>query len=100
MSVTQLAFGKQLRLAHEKALRSRDILQHSREQILHELERSDRSTELQTLLRILKCSLVGAHRASGRHPANGVAGHLQHLRSVLEGVSTLKAVCFRNTHVL
>src|SRR6476646_6138819 len=100
MSVAQLAFGKQLRLADEKALGGGNIRQHSREKILYELERADRFTELQTLLSILKCSLVSAHRASGRHPANGVAGYLQHLRGIAERVTTLKAVCFRHAYVL
>src|SRR4029077_19514383 len=100
MSVAQLAFGKQLRLTHEKALRSGDVLQHSREKILHQLERADRFSELQTLLGVLDRGLESSHRASGRHPANGVAGYLQHLRGIAERVTTLKAVCFRNAHVL
>src|SRR5713101_3328312 len=100
MGVAELAFGKQLRLAHEKALRGSNIRQHSREKILHELERADRFSELETLLGILDRGLVRAHRASGRHPANGVAGYLQHLRGVLERVTTLKAVCFRHANVL
>src|SRR5437899_3771667 len=100
MSVAELAFGKQLRLAHEQALRGSNIRQHSRQKILYEFERADWFSELQTLLGILDRGLVGAHRASGRHPANGVAGYLQHLRGIAERVTTLQAVCFRHAHVL
>src|SRR4029077_4448652 len=77
-----------------------DVFDHPSKKILYQLEGADRFSELQTLLRILKCSLVGAHRASGRHPANGVAGYLQHLRGIAERVTTLQAVCFRHAHVL
>ena len=70
----QLAFGKQLRLAHDQALRSRDVREHPGEEVLHELERADRFSELQTLLGIFDRSLVRAHRASGRHPAQRHSG--------------------------
>src|SRR4029077_9852877 len=77
-----------------------DVFDHPSKKILYQLEGADRFSELETLLRILKCSLVRAHRASGRHPANGVAGYLQHLRGIAERVTTLQAVCFRHAHVL
>src|SRR5207249_11821630 len=64
------------------------------QKILNKLERAYRSSELQTLLGILKRSLIGAHRASRRHPGNGVARHLQNFRGVAERVTTLEAVFF------
>src|SRR6266403_4776726 len=85
----------QLRLAHNEALRSGDVRQHLREKILDELERADRSTELQTLLGILDRGLVRAHRASSRHPGNGIARHLQNFRGVAERVAALETIFFR-----
>src|SRR6266704_966044 len=92
MRVAQLPFVKQLRLPHNEALRRRDVFDHPSQKVLNKLERAYRSSELQTLLGILKRSLVGAHRASRRHPGNCVAGHLQHLRGVPERVTSLKPV--------
>src|SRR5207249_9386679 len=100
MGVAEFAFSIQLRLAHNEALRRRDVFDHPSQKVLNKLERAYRSSELQTLLGILKRSLVGAHRASRRHPGNGVAGHLQNLRGVPERVTTLKTVFFRHAHVL
>ena len=100
MRVRQLAFGVQLRLAHDQALRGRDVGDHLGEQILHQLERADRLAELQALLRVFERGLVGAHRASGRHPRHGVACHLQHLRGVAERVAALETVRFRHPNVL
>src|SRR6266550_6803448 len=100
MGVAELAFLMQLRLAHNEALRRRDVFDHPSQKVLNKLERADRSSELETLLGILKRSLVGAHRASRRHPSDGVARHLQHLRGVTERVTALKTVFFRHAHVL
>src|SRR5438067_8443567 len=94
MGVAELAFSIQLRLAHDQALRRRDVFDHPSQKILNKLERAYRSSELQTLLGILKRSLVGAHRASRRHPGNGVARHLQNFRGVTERVTALKTVFF------
>src|SRR2546430_17064516 len=94
MVVAELAFSIELRLAHDQALRRRDVFDHPSQKILNKLERAYRSSELQTLLGILKRSLVGAHRASRRHPGNGVARHLQNFRGVAERVTTLKTVFF------
>src|SRR5438270_10784674 len=94
MGVAELAFSIQLRLAHDQALRRRDVFDHPSQKILNKLERAYRSSELQTLLGILKRSLIGAHRASRRHPGNGVARHLQNFRGVAERVTTLEAVFF------
>src|SRR5438477_10374345 len=63
------------------------------------LERPDRLAELQALLAVLDGGLVSAHRASGRHPCDGVARHLQHLRGVAERVAALQPVRFRHTDV-
>ena len=59
MGVRQLAFGMQLRLAHDQALRRGDIGDHLGEEILHQLERADRLAELQALLAVLDRRLVG-----------------------------------------
>src|SRR5438552_5626956 len=99
MGVAELAFGMQLRLAHDQALRRRDVFDHPSQKVLNKLERAYRSSELQTLLGILKRSLVGAHRASRRHPGNCVARHLQNFRGVAERVTTLKTVCFRHVDI-
>src|ERR1700757_978865 len=42
MGVRQLTFGMQLRLAHDQALRSRDVGDHFGEKVLDQLERRDR----------------------------------------------------------
>src|SRR5438309_10234837 len=94
MGVAELAFSMQLRLAHNEALRRRDVFDHPSQKVLNKLERAYRSSELQTLLGILKRSLVGAHRASRRHPGNRVAGHLQNFRGVAEGVAALETIFF------
>src|SRR5437870_5368197 len=94
MGVAELAFSMQLRLAHDQALRRRDVFDHPSQKVLNKLERAYRSSELQTLLGILKRSLVGAHRASRRHPGNRVAGHLQNFRGVAERVAALETIFF------
>src|ERR1700676_5391769 len=100
MGVGQLAFGVQLRLTQDQALRSRDVGDHFGEQILHQLERCDGPAKLQALLAVLECRFIGAHRASGRHPGDGVTRHLQHSGGVAERVAALKTIGFRNSHVL
>src|SRR5256714_6594941 len=94
MGVAELAFSIQLRLAHDQALRRRDVFDHPSQKVLNKLERTYRSSELETLLGILKRSLVGAHRASRRHPGNCVAGHLQNFRGVAERVAALETIFF------
>src|SRR6266404_584695 len=89
----------QLRLAHNEALRSGDIRQHLREKILHKLERADRFSELQTLLGILDRSLERSHRATSRHPGNGIARHLENFRGVAERIAALETVCFRHAAI-
>src|SRR6266403_1323483 len=89
----------QLRLAYDQALRGGYVREHLREEVLHQLERANRFSELETLLRILDRSLKCAHRASGRHPGDGVARHLQHFRGVTEGVTTLETVFFRHAAI-
>jgi hypothetical protein len=69
VSVSQLTFGMQLCLTRDQALRRRDIGEHLGEMILHQLERADGPAELQALLSVFERRLVGAHRASRRHPA-------------------------------
>src|ERR1700688_1237566 len=49
MSVRQFALGMQLGLAHDQALRRRDVGNHPGEEVLHQLERPDRLAELQAL---------------------------------------------------
>src|SRR5256885_8955246 len=100
MGVAELAFSIQLRLAHDQALRRRDVFDHPSQKVLNKLERAYRSSELQTLLGILKRSLVGTHRASRRHPGNRVAGHLQNLRGVTERVAALKTIFFGHAAIL
>ncbi len=63
------------------------------------MERTDGPAELQPLLRVFERCLIGAHRASRRHPGDGVARHLQHLRGVAERVAALQPVRFRHTDV-
>src|SRR3954463_2653224 len=99
MRVAQLSFGMQLRLAHDQTLRGGYVREHFREKILNELERADRSSELETLLGILDRRLERAHRASGRHPGDGVARHLQNLRGVAERVAALETICFRHAAI-
>src|SRR5947208_16428560 len=99
MGVAELAFSMQLGLAHNEALRRRDVFDHPSQKVLNKLERAYRSSELQTLLGILKRSLVRAHRASRRHPGNRVAGHLQNFRGVAERVTTLETVFFEHATV-
>src|SRR5277367_1807580 len=100
VGVRQLAFGVQLRLAHDQALRGRYVRNHFSEQVLHQLERADGLAELVALLRVLERGLISAHRASGGHPRHGVACHLQHLRGVAERVAALEAVRFRHPDIL
>src|SRR5580658_5659389 len=100
VGVRQLAFGVQLRLAHDQALRGRYVRNHFSEQVLHQLERADGLAELHALLRVFERGLISAHRASSGHPRHGVACHLQHLCGVAERVATLQAVRFRNANVL
>src|SRR6266576_4188927 len=99
MGVAELAFSMQLRLANDQALRRRDVFDHPSQKVLNKLERAYRSSKLQTLLGILKRSLVGAHRASRRHPGDGVARHLQNFRGVTEGVAALESVFFRHADI-
>src|SRR5438874_8034189 len=89
----------QLRLAYDQTLRGGYVRENLREKILNELERADRFSELETLLRILKRSLIGAHRASRRHPGNGVARHLQNFRGVAERVAALETIFFRHAAI-
>src|SRR5271170_4160013 len=100
VGVRQFAFGVQLRLAHDQALRGRYVGNHLSEQVLHQLERADGLAELHALLRVFERGLISAHRASSGHPRHGVACHLQHLRGVAERVAALEAVRFRNPNVL
>src|SRR5207245_10290473 len=101
MGVAELAFSIQLRLAHDQALRRRDVFDHPSQEVWNKLERAYRSSELQALLGILKRSLVGAPRASRRHPGNRVAGNLQNFRGVAAtaaGLATMfscRAATFR-----
>src|SRR5258708_14939813 len=99
VGVRQLAFGVQLRLAHDQALRGRYVGNHFSEQVLHQLERGDGLAELHALLRVFERGLISAHRASSGHPRHGVACHLQHLRGVAERVAALEAVRFRNPNI-
>src|ERR1700721_3885382 len=46
MRVRQLAFGVQLRLTRNQALRGRDVGDHFGEQVLHQLKPADRPAEL------------------------------------------------------
>src|SRR6266404_9462014 len=89
----------QLRLAYDQTLRGGYVREHLREEVLHQLERADRSSELQTLLGILDRRLERAHRASGRHPGDGVARHLQHFRGVAKRVAALKTIFFGNAAI-
>src|SRR5947208_16113913 len=89
----------QLRLAYDQTLRGGYVREHLREKILNELERADRFSELETLLRILDRSLKCAHRASSRHPGNGVARQLQHFRGVAERVAALETIFFRHAAI-
>src|ERR1700741_1231279 len=77
MGVSKLAFGMQLSLAHDQALRSRDVGDHLCEQILDQLERSDWPAELQALLAVLECRFVRPYCTSGRHPGHCITRHLQ-----------------------
>src|SRR2546421_7675798 len=99
MRVAQLSFGMQLRLAYDQTLRGGYVREHLREKILNELERADRFSELETLLRILDRSLKCAHRASGRHPGNGIARHLQNFGRVAERVAALETIFFRHAAI-
>src|ERR1700722_11887343 len=100
VGVRQLAFGVQLRLAHDQALRGRYVRNHLSEQVLHQLERADGLAELHALLRVFERGLISAHRASGGHPRHGVACHLQNLRGVAKRVAALQAVRFGYPDVL
>src|SRR6266404_2424065 len=84
----------QLRLAYDQTLRGGYVREHLREEVLHQLERADRSSELETLLGILDRRLERAHRASGRHPGDGVARHLQNFRGVAKRVAALETIFF------
>ena len=57
----------------DHALRSRNVSEHLSEEILHELKRADRLSELLALLRVLEGMLVGPHPASRRLPADEIA---------------------------
>src|ERR1700751_191094 len=53
MGVRQLAFGMELRLANNQALRGGDVGDHPGQKVLNQLERCDRLAELQALLAVI-----------------------------------------------
>src|SRR6266404_5387585 len=99
-SIRQLAFGFELSRADHHALRSGDVRQHFREEVLDELKRADGLAELQTLLAILERILVGAHRAAGCFPPNEVTGTLLYLRRIARSSVPPKAVLPRHPPIL
>src|SRR5229473_176423 len=92
MMVAELAFGLQLRRAGHHALARRDVGEHPGEKVLDELERADRLSELQALLRVLDRVLVGAHLTSRRLPADEIPRHAEDPRGIAERGIGLQAV--------
>src|SRR5215471_1832734 len=76
----KLAFVRELCRANHHALAGSDVAEHLRKEVLNELERADRLSELQSLLCVLERVLVGAHLASGRFPSRVVPRPTQHAR--------------------
>src|SRR5437763_15357382 len=99
MMVTKFAFVIKLREAEHQALARGQIHKHPREQILNQLERSDRLAELQSLLGILEGSLGGALLDARCRPAYHVARHPQHACGIAERIATLQPVRFRHSYI-
>src|SRR5262245_2196396 len=83
----KLALVRELCRANHHALAGRDVAEHFRKQILYELERADRLSELQSLLGVLDRVLVGAHLDARRLPPDEIPRPTQHARGVAEGLS-------------
>src|SRR6267378_4226057 len=86
----------QLRRASDHALTGRDIGEHPGKQVLHELERRDRLSELQTLLGVSERVFVGAHLAPGCFPPHEKPRHAQHFRRIAERAVLLEPILFRD----
>src|SRR5262249_21344254 len=72
-----------------------------RKEVLDELERADRLSELQSLLCVLERVLVCAHLASRGFPSRVVARPTQHARGVAEGLNAgREPIRFRHPAVL
>jgi len=97
----KLAFVCELGRANHHALAGSDVAEHLRKEVLNELERADRLSELQSLLCVLESVLVCAHLASRRFPSRVVPRPTQHARGVAEGLSAgREPICFRQPAVL
>src|SRR5256885_10574961 len=68
-------------LFRSHALTRRDVAEHLGKQVLNELERADRLSELQALLCVLERVLVGTHLASRRFPGDRSEEHTSELQS-------------------
>src|SRR5712672_2946855 len=90
----------QLRRASDHALTSRDIGEHLGKQVLYELERRDRLSELQTLLGVSERVFVGAHLAAGCFPPHEKPRHAQHFRRIAERAVLLEPILFRDAAVV
>src|SRR5262249_15657499 len=97
----KLAFVCELCRANHHALAGSDVAEHLRKEVLNELERADRLSELQSLLCVLERVLVCAHLASCRFPSSVIPRATQPPGSVAEGVNTgREPICFRYPAIL
>src|SRR6266852_374504 len=100
MMVAELTFIIELRQAEHQALACGQVGKHLGEQILDQLERSDRLAELQPLLGVFEGCFECAHLNTGRRPAHHVSRHPQHAGGIAERIAALQAVRFRHPYVL
>src|SRR5260370_625052 len=70
------------------------------DQVLHQLKRGDRLSELKSLLGVGKRVLVGSHLATRRQPADAITSHAQDPRGVPERVARLEPIRFRHLAIL
>src|SRR5215471_8157844 len=97
----KLALVRELCRANHHTLAGSDVAEHLRKEVLNELERADRLSELQSLLCVFERVLVCAHLASRRFPSRVVPRPTQHARGVAEGLSAgREPICFRHPAVL
>jgi hypothetical protein len=89
-----------LRQARDQAFRGRDIAQHPYQQVLHELEATNRTAKLFALAGVTKRVLIRTLRAAHGLPRNAGAGHSQDPRRVLERAGIGEAVLLANATVL
>src|SRR5260370_14651827 len=94
MMVAELPFIIEWRQAEHQALACGQVGKHLGEQILYQLERSDRLAEFQPLLGVFEGCFECAHLNTRPRPAHHVSRLPQHAGGTAERIAALQAAHF------